>query len=151
MLIPLSRPGFRLGLYLLRTPNAGNYWRFNFSSAPIKPAPVIPRREKEVFMSKFLQKSQESIKKDKSVEKDPFKILNDGLKGLGYSIVLSVLACIAYGAYDPAYRKSTKRTFPFVFWILSFRFPEDDLIQQEEAVVKQAMEFKSSFLETETK
>lgn len=64
MLIPLSRPGFRLGLYLLRTPGAGNYWKFNSSSAPIKPAPVIPRREKEVFMSKFLQKSQESLKKE---------------------------------------------------------------------------------------
>lgn len=64
LIIPLSRPGFRLGLYLLRTPGAGNYWKFNSSSAPIKPAPVIPRREKEVFMSKFLQKSQESLKKE---------------------------------------------------------------------------------------
>ena len=73
MLTPMSRPVFRLGLYLLRSPGAGNswrssgagnYWRFNSSSAPMKPAPVIPRREKEVFMPKFLQKSQELQKKE---------------------------------------------------------------------------------------
>jgi len=104
-------------------------------------------------MKEFYRKTYEKPRKDiHADDTDTMKWLSYAYKGFFLGIGLSVLACIGYGACDTAYRKSTKTTFPFVYWVLSFHFGDDTPTTYEEKVVTiKAREFKSAFMEDNDK
>eukprot|EP00088_Acartia_fossae_P028534 TRINITY_DN29349_c0_g1_i1.p1 TRINITY_DN29349_c0_g1~~TRINITY_DN29349_c0_g1_i1.p1 ORF type:complete len:179 (-),score=0.54 TRINITY_DN29349_c0_g1_i1:70-606(-) len=103
----------------------------------------------KAFMERRHQKRNTAAERQSQEDaKNPMIYLDNAIKGLFYGIVFTILACIAWGAYDPSYRKSTKTTFPFIYWVLSFYFGDDTPTTYEEDVVAvKAREFKSSFLE----
>jgi len=113
----------------------------------------LATKPKEVFRKDFLNKRyvpKVPPRKVKVVEEgDAFiQFISQAFKAFFIGTSLAVGACIGWGAYDTAYRKSTKHTFGFVYWVLSFFFDDEapSHLEKEDSNLK-AIEFKSAFLD----
>jgi len=117
-------------------------FRFN-SSVPTQSS------DKEVFQQKFqdIRKSRklEDVPK-MTTEKEVNSLFRAVWKALFVSIVGSVVACICYACYDPAYRRSTKYGFPYVYMISTYLVGEKETMLEKEEASNKAKTFKSAFL-----
>merc|ERR1712048_613814 len=91
-----------------------------------------------------IQEIQEDIKQTEIDEKIA-KGANQLLKALVFGFLSATVATIAYGAYDPTFRKQLKVTYPWAYAALDLALgkeQEEDSILDEKEIAKKASIFK---------